>query len=131
MADLREAVDAECLLDRSEIEIEKLHESAVIAAHEIVDRAIAGADLLTCQGKRILLGDQQKRQVIVPQVVVEPVIRRHRQQMLDLRENAGDQLISGASSLIEILENAAELHENAVFRHIAVDKQFGNTFIHD
>ena len=77
----------------AEIKIKQLLKCPEITLGKVIHAAVVSTHLLAGQAERILICNQQKRQIIVPQIFIKPVIRSHLQQMLDLRIHTGNQLI--------------------------------------
>ena len=90
----------------------------------MIDGALVGADLLGDQGKGRLGHGQQKGQVIVPEVPVEPVPGRQVQQTMDLVQNLRGQYLSVIVSAVELTAYIRQPHQDAVLSDLPVNDQF-------
>ena len=64
-------------LHHAKIIIEKLLKNPEIVCHKPVYTAIAGSDLLTGDGKRILTHHKEESEIVVPQIVVKAIVCRY------------------------------------------------------
>ena len=126
----REAADAQLLFDDRKIVVKELAEDLQIVFGELIDRPVVRADLLRNQREGRLRHRQQKRQIVMPEVPVKTIGRRHVQKPVDLIENFPDQLLILIGSFIEAVADVREPEQNAVLRNFPVNDQFRCQTVH-
>ena len=102
--------------------MEQLHKCLEITFRKIIDASFIRAHLLTGNTEGILIGNQQKSQIILPQVFIERIIRRYLKQVLDLGKGSGNQFLPGLALVVCLPDDVGQFHQNAILRHIAVNE---------
>ena len=114
-----EAIDAESIFDLGKIELEKLAEYAEIVFGEMVDGAFARASAFGGQRKRIFICDEQKCEIILPEVFIEAVGGGEIKNTLDLRIDTADERRFVGCARTEILEDIRKRKEDRIFAEVA------------
>ena len=130
MRDRSKAVDIKIRFDGSEVKPEQVLKDAEIIFRKMIDRAVARAHAFCSQRERIFVGQQQERQVIVPQIRVEPVLGGDVQKAFDLGIDAAHQLWLVAGLALPVPEDLRQLQQDAVLAQIAVKQQLRCFTIH-
>ena len=73
IADSCETVNAKLFLNRFEIKVKQLFKYGEIGFCKMIDRAIVGTHLLTGHAERVFVGQKDKGQIVVPQVLVKSI----------------------------------------------------------
>ena len=120
VADGAEAVNLQIPLNGAKIKVKQVFEHLEICLCEMVDGTVIGSHLFAGHTEGILIGQENKGQIIVPQVLVKAVHGRQIQKRLHLLINPRGQLCRAAVILFIILENTGQLPEDAVFSQIPV-----------
>ena len=68
-----EAIDTKSLFNRSEIKIKQLLKYGKICFCKMVDSSIVGTDFFTGHAERVFVGQKDKGQIVVPQVLVKSI----------------------------------------------------------
>ena len=102
--------------------MEQLHKCPEVTFRKIIDASFIRAHLLTGDAEGIFIGNQQKGQIILPQVFIESIICRHLKQVLDLGKSSGNQFLSGLALVVCLPDDIGQLHQNGILRHITVDE---------
>ena len=67
--------------------------------------SLAGAHFFTGETERILIGDENKSQIIMPQVFVKSIICGQIQQLFHFSVNIRDQFLAAVMAAVKTFEN--------------------------
>ena len=93
MGQVGETVHRKLLFQPGKVIVKQVPEHLKIMFDKHIDRPVLGSHLFTDQRKGILIGNQKKSQVILPQIFIKGKIRGHRQELLHLAEHPAPQRI--------------------------------------
>ena len=105
MTDGGETVDAERLLDRAEIKIEKLFENRKVTFCKMIYSTVVCAHFLAGHTERIFVGQQDESQIIVPEIFIKPVLSSQIQERFHLRVDPRGQFGFGCPVQVKIFED--------------------------
>ena len=94
--------------------------SAKIIDGKAVNRSLLHACLLVGQAEGILVRNDQKREIIVPQIFVKTIFGRQLKKTTHLSVNSRTKIVVGGGLIVKILENSAKLAENRAVKRISV-----------
>ena len=117
-----EAVHSQIFFNLRKVIVKQLLKCPEIIFRKIIHASFSGAYLFTGNAEWIFIGDQQKCQVVMPEVLIESIVCRHLKDTFDLPENPGRQNFLRLAFLIHAAENITELHQNGVRLHITIDQ---------
>ena len=130
MADGGKAVDLQIPLDRAEIKIKQVFKYPEIPLREMIDAAVVCPHLLAGHTEGILVSQENKGQVIVPQILVKPIHGRQIEKSLHLLIDPRGQLRLRAHAVFIILKNTGKLPQDAVLPQIPVQNQLRDFLVH-
>ena len=118
----REAVDAQVPLDDREIIVEQRPEHAEVTLGKVVHRSVQLPHPLGDEAEGVLVGHEQKCQIVLPQILVKPIVRGQVQQPLHLVIDAPDQNLPGRCAALPLLKNTGQLPQDALFPQVSVQQ---------
>ena len=118
-----EAVDAQIPLQGREVVVEQPVEDLQIGLGEVVHRPLPCPDPLGGQGEGVLVGDQDKGQIVLPEIFIEAVAGGEIQQGLDLHVDPVDQRGPVTAPGLPIPIDLCQFQEDTVLTQIAVEQQ--------
>ena len=130
MAEGGKAVQVQIPLHGRKIVVEQGPKDPKIVPGKVVHRAVLGAHPLGNQAEGVLVGHQQKGQVVLPQILVKAILCRQVQQPLDLVVNAPHQGLPGHTTSLPSLEQRRQFGQNGLFSQVSVQEQAGYQLVH-
>ena len=125
-----EAVDAQVVLNGREVIVEQGAEHPEVVGRKVVHRSLQRPHPLGDEAEGILIGHDEKGQIVLPQVFVKAVVGGQIQQALDLVVELPHQGLPGRGAPLPRLEGRCQAGQNAVLPQIAVEQQPGYQLIH-
>ena len=104
----------------TKIKIKKILKYLEITLGKMIHTAIVGAHLFTCHAERIFICQQDKGQIIMPQILIKPVHGRQIKQSLHLFINSRRQFRLASDAVLVVFEDTGKLPQDAVLPQIAV-----------
>ena len=110
IADDRKAIDPQILFQWTEVEIEKFFQHfKIIFRDRIHAAAFCCTNAFTCQRKRILICDHEKRQIALPEILIKSVIGGNIQQFFNLHIAALHQIFRECCLLFPVTPDPSKL----------------------
>ena len=111
------------LFQLGEVIVEELLEEDEVMAGKGVHRTGVRPHFLRYQRKGSLRIRQQEGQIVVPEIIVEPVLRGKIQQPVDFRQRLLRQTVPGSVPLLETPADVRQTEQDAVLPDVAVDDE--------
>ena len=118
---IAEAIYVEGLFNSGKIKVEECLEYRKVVDCKAVYRSLLYSRLFIRQAEGVFVGDDQKSQIIVPEVIVKAVLCCNLQKVSDLLVDASAESVVRCTLKVKILEYLAKLTEDGILCALAVD----------